>query len=300
MAPPPTISDVTERITAMVYANIKMPSFPSSMDRLKHSSKAQLFETYQAKIVEALHARPDELVALSKRSITREIVQVCLQGVNAILELGWNIRLPPLAVANIVLRPFKLVPLLAAHGELSAFRPSGNVINAAMHREVARSPQLAAQYAAFNELCGTSLGQEQLLRIPQFMHHLTTSLAVAIWGLEDSSAADTSSIDLSRANELFKSLRRPYKQASEASKHACIVRLRSAQQLVLRVPAMRDRPDFWSPKMYLKALGVEEAEQPKPEAEASLSKPQIGRRAASMYFRGGTKEGWEKAMRRRM
>ncbi|GAA5974518.1 hypothetical protein JCM11641_002070 [Rhodosporidiobolus odoratus] len=42
-----------------------------------------------------------------------------------------------------------------------------------------------------------------------------------------------------------------------------------------------------------------EARQECIEEQSSLSKPEIGRRVARLYFGGGTKEGWEKAARRR-
>ncbi|GAA5974517.1 hypothetical protein JCM11641_002069 [Rhodosporidiobolus odoratus] len=89
---------------------------------------------------------------------------------------------------------------------------------------------------------------------------------------------------------LYELLRPHFAAATPTHKDACFRHFWLTLEDLGEDPRANTEGALSDPAYYLELLGVK---------QASLSKPEIGRRAARMYYSGGTKEGWEKAAMRR-
>ncbi|GAA5974530.1 hypothetical protein JCM11641_002077 [Rhodosporidiobolus odoratus] len=89
---------------------------------------------------------------------------------------------------------------------------------------------------------------------------------------------------------LYHALAEPFRHASHSQRGKCLNLLRLHLKELIDSSTANIDHTLSKPAQYLALLDF---------PQASLSKPEISRRAARMYFSGGTKEGWEKAARRR-
>ncbi|GAA5985705.1 hypothetical protein JCM11641_007187 [Rhodosporidiobolus odoratus] len=272
-------------------------TIPPALQRTGGVTRERRFEAYLEQIRAALVAEPNMLVTIVGSSIRSHVARDCLLDLNIIQHEmvageGWRACFPAKAVAHILLHSARIRPAYAAASNLA------NHINSQRDRSAAglaaatvTSEHQQSLWTAFQNLGGTTFSPSGNEAWSHWLVRVTKRLSVLCYCLGYAPTAPgevTSGRFDPRAASLYTELSAPFAAANQERKDECIKRLHMMLDLGQRNPDMIARLDIW----------------PKPgessRTEASLSKPEIGRRTASMYFPGGTKEGWEKAMRGRM